>query len=69
MPHVLEDMQNSLTNLEYDQVIYDLTNFMTYVADPSAEQRKRVGIYVLLFLVIFTAFAYMTYREFKKDLK
>ena len=69
MPHVLEDMQNSLTKLEYDQVIYDLTNFMTYVADPSAEQRKRVGIYVLLFLVIFTAFAYMTYREFKKDLK
>lgn len=69
MPHVLEDMQNSLTKLEYDQVIYDLTNFMTYVADPSAEQRKRVGTYVLLFLVIFTAFAYMTYREFKKDLK
>ena len=52
-----------------DQVIYDLTNFMTYVADPSAEQRKRIGTYVLLFLIIFTAFAYMTYREFKKDLK
>jgi cytochrome c1 len=42
---------------------------MTYVADPSAEQRKRIGTYVLLFLIIFTAFAYMTYREFKKDLK
>ena len=69
MPHVLEDMQNTLSENQYDQVIYDLTNFMTYVADPSAEQRKRIGTYVLLFLIIFTAFAYMTYREFKKDLK
>ena len=62
-------MQNTLSKKQYDQVIYDLTNFMTYVADPSAEQRKRIGTYVLLFLIIFTAFAYMTYREFKKDLK
>ena len=62
-------MQNTLSEAQYDQVIYDLTNFMTYVADPSAEQRKRIGTYVLLFLIIFTAFAYMTYREFKKDLK
>ncbi len=69
MPHVLEDIQNNLSQVEYDQVIFDLTNFMTYVADPSAEQRKRIGTYVLLFLVIFTAFAYLTYREFKKDLK
>ena len=69
MPHVLEDIQNNLSQVEYDQVICDLTNFMTYVADPSAEQRKRIGTYVLLFLIIFTAFAYLTYREFKKDLK
>jgi cytochrome c1 len=69
MPHVLEDMQNTLSKNQYDQVIYDLTNFMSYVADPSAEQRKRIGTYVLLFLIIFTAFAYMTYKEFKKDLK
>ena len=69
MPHVLEDLQNSLPKAEYDLLIYDLTNFMTYVADPTAEQRKRIGIYVLLFLTIFTAFAYLTYKEFKKDLK
>ena len=69
MPHVLEDIQNKLTQVEYDQFIFDLTNFMTYVADPSAEQRRRIGTYVLLFLIIFTAFAFLTYREFKKDLK
>ena len=69
MPHVLEDLQSSLTKNDFDELIYNLTNFMVYVSDPSANERKRIGVYVLLFLLLFTSFAYLTYREFKKDLK
>ena len=69
MPNVLEDMQANLTVAEFDKVIYDLTNFLVYVSDPSANTRKRIGVYVLLFLLLFTSFAYLTYREFKKELK
>tara|TARA_E500000178_G_scaffold178442_1_gene177133 strand:- start:4 stop:663 length:660 start_codon:yes stop_codon:yes gene_type:complete len=69
MPNVLEDMQANLSAAEFDKVIYDLTNFLVYVADPSANTRKRIGVYVLLFLLLFTSFAYLTYREFKKELK
>ena len=69
MPHVLEDLQSNLSESQYDEMIYNLTNFMVYVADPSANERKRIGVYVLLFLLLFTSFAYLTYREFKKDLK
>ena len=69
MPHVLEDLQSSLTENDFDELIYNLTNFMVYVSDPSANERKRIGVYVLLFLLLFTSFAYLTYREFKKDLK
>jgi len=69
MPNVLEDMQANLSVAEFDKVIYDLTNFLVYVADPSANTRKRIGVYVLLFLLLFTSFAYLTYREFKKELK
>ena len=69
MPNVLEDMQINLSAAEFDKVIYDLTNFLVYVADPSANTRKRIGVYVLLFLLLFTSFAYLTYREFKKELK
>ena len=58
-----------LSEEEYDRYIADITNFLTYVSDPSAETRKQLGIYVILFLLIFTAFAYLVYREFKKDLK
>ena len=66
MPNVLEDLQLNLSSAEFDKVIYDLTNFLVYVADPSANERKRMGVYVLLFLLLFTSFAYLTYREFKK---
>lgn len=69
MPHVLEDLQANLSESQYDEMIYNLTNFMVYVSDPSANERKRIGVYVLLFLLLFTSFAYLTYREFKKDLK
>ena len=69
MPNVLEDLQLNLSSAEFDKVIYDLTNFLVYVADPSANERKRMGVYVLLFLLLFTSFAFLTYREFKKELK
>ena len=69
MPNVLEDLQLNLSSAEFAKVIYDLTNFLVYVADPSANERKRMGVYVLLFLLLFTSFAFLTYREFKKELK
>ena len=52
---------------EYDQAIYDLVNFLTYVAEPMAEDRKRIGVYVLLFIALFFVFAYLLNREYWKD--
>ena len=69
MPHVLEDLQSSMTENEYNKVISDLTNFLVYVSDPSSRERKQMGVYVLLFLLLFTSFAFLLYREYKKELK
>ena len=52
---------------EFDQVIYDLTNFLYYVGEPNRLERQRLGIYVLLFLVILGTFTYLLNREFWKD--
>ena len=57
----------SLTAEEFDQAIYDLSNFLYYVGEPSRLQRQRLGIYVLLFLVILGTFTYLLNREFWKD--
>ena len=47
----------------------DLTNFMAYMTDPMKTERESIGIYVLLYLFIFTILSYLLYREFKKDLE
>ena len=69
MPHVLEDLQNSMSENDFNKAMADLTNFLVYVSDPSARERQQLGVYVLLFLLLFTAFAFLLYREYKKELK
>jgi ubiquinol-cytochrome c reductase cytochrome b subunit len=59
--------EGSMTEEEFDQAIYDLVNFLAYVAEPIKEHRKRLGIYVLLFISLFFVFAYLLNREYWKD--
>ncbi|WP_409525274.1 cytochrome c1 [Nitrincola sp. MINF-07-Sa-05] len=58
----------SLSEQEFDQAIYDLVNFMTYVGEPSRMDSERIGLYVLIFLAIFFVFAYALKREYWKDI-
>jgi cytochrome c1 len=67
-PLELVEGTGSLTPQEYDQVIYDLANFLYYTADPSRLERERIGIYVLLFLAFFFVFTWLLGREYTKDL-
>ena len=69
MPHVLEDLQNSMSENDFSKTMADLTNFLVYVSDPSARERQQLGVYVIVFLLLFTAFAFLLYREYKKELK
>jgi ubiquinol-cytochrome c reductase cytochrome c1 subunit len=39
-----------LTVEEYDTMVRDLTNFLTYVGEPYKLERRSLGLYVLLFL-------------------
>lgn len=53
---------------EYDEAIYDLTNFLYYVGEPSRLQRQRTGVFVLLFLIVLGCFTYLLNREFWKGI-
>ena len=57
----------TLSTEEFDEVIYNLVNFMTYVGEPSRADRERIGWYVILFFIIFTSFAYLLFKEYQKD--
>lgn len=52
---------------EYDGVILDLTNFLTYIGEPVKLERQQLGYYVLIFLAIFFVVAFLMKKEFWKD--
>ena len=45
------DGRGKLSPTEYDQLVYDLTNFLYYVAEPTRNERERLGFFVLLFFI------------------
>ena len=63
----LEEGTGLMTAEEFDSAMYDLTNFLYYVGEPSRLERQRIGVFVLLFLVILGCFTYLLNREYWKD--
>ncbi len=57
----------ALSEEEYHRVTRDITNFLAYAAEPIQAYRERLGVWVLLFIALFTGLAYMLKREFWKD--
>lgn len=55
------------TPAEFDRDVRDLTNFLVYLGEPAKLDRYRIGVYVLIFLVIFLIFAYLLKKEYWKD--
>ncbi len=65
---VVEEGTGAYDLEQYDAAVYDLTNFLYYVGDPSRLERQRLGVYVLLFLVLLGCCTYLLNREFWKGI-
>lgn len=52
---------------QFDQAVRDITAFLEYAAEPIALKRGRIGVWVVLFLAVFTFLAYLLKREYWKD--
>jgi ubiquinol-cytochrome c reductase cytochrome c1 subunit len=52
---------------EYDQFIRDTVNFLDYAGEPVKAKRQSMGVFVILFLLVFLAFTYMLKKEYWKD--
>ncbi|MCY7306715.1 MAG: cytochrome c1 [Rhodoferax sp.] len=59
----------SMTALEYDHAIGDLVSFMQWMGEPSQKSRTRIGVGVMLFLLILTAFTWRLNAAYWKDIK
>jgi ubiquinol-cytochrome c reductase cytochrome c1 subunit len=59
----------SMTPLQYDQAIGDLVGYMQWMGEPAQASRVRVGVWVLLFLLMFAVFAWRLNASYWKDVK
>ncbi len=57
-----------LSTVEFDNAMRDLVNYMVYMGEPALLVRKTIGVWVMLFLVLFFFVAYAMKKEFWKDL-
>lgn len=56
------------TKATVEQMAKDVTVFMQWTAEPERFDRNHLGVYVLLYLAIFTVLAYLTKRAIWKDI-
>jgi ubiquinol-cytochrome c reductase cytochrome c1 subunit len=57
------------TKATLDQEARDVTTFLAYVANPEMEERKRMGVRVVLFLAFMTCVTYAVKRQIWSDVK
>jgi ubiquinol-cytochrome c reductase cytochrome c1 subunit len=56
-----------LSEAEYDGFVRDTVNFLDYVSEPAQAARRALGVWVVLFLLVFTWLAWLVKREYWKD--
>ena len=59
----------SMTPLQYDQAVGDLVNYLQWMGEPAQNTRIRIGVWVLMFLGVFTVIAWRLNAAFWKDIK
>jgi ubiquinol-cytochrome c reductase cytochrome c1 subunit len=58
-----------LAALDYDSAVGDLVAYLTWMGEPAAAKRVQLGVWVLLFLGVFTVIAWRLNASFWKDVK
>jgi ubiquinol-cytochrome c reductase cytochrome c1 subunit len=59
----------TMTPLEFDQSIADLVAYLQWMGEPAQNTRVRIGVWVLLFLGLFSFVAWRLNASFWKNVK
>lgn len=57
----------TMTSVEYDQAVGDLVGYLQWMGEPTQNTRVQVGVWVLLFLLVFTFFAWRLNAAYWRD--
>jgi ubiquinol-cytochrome c reductase cytochrome c1 subunit len=58
-----------LTSLEFDDAAADLVGYVQWMGEPAQGQRFRLGVWVMIFLAVFTLIAWRLNAAYWKDVK
>jgi ubiquinol-cytochrome c reductase cytochrome c1 subunit len=58
----------TMSSLEYDQAVGDLVAYLQWMGEPAQNTRVQVGVWVLLFLLVFTLCAWRLNAAYWKDI-
>jgi ubiquinol-cytochrome c reductase cytochrome c1 subunit len=61
------EQAGQLSPQEFDKLVNDLVNFLVYVGEPVQLERQQMGKYVLFFLLMFIALAYLLKKDYWRD--
>ena len=53
----------------YDEFVRDTVNFLAYIAEPMRSERRKLGVWVLIYLIFFWIIAAMLKKQIWKDVK
>jgi ubiquinol-cytochrome c reductase cytochrome c1 subunit len=57
----------TLSQADYNVAVADLVAYLQWMAEPAQNSRVRLGVWVLLFLAVFTVIAWRLNASFWKD--
>jgi len=71
--HVFKEWEQlkpgTMTTAQYDKAVGDLVNYLQWMGEPAQNTRVRLGVWVLIFLGLFTFLTWRLNAAFWKDIK
>jgi ubiquinol-cytochrome c reductase cytochrome c1 subunit len=58
-----------MTAVEYDSAVADLVNYLQWMSEPAQNTRVQIGVWVMLFLLIFMVIAWRLNASYWKDIR
>ena len=52
---------------DYDEFVRDTVNFLVYIAEPIRSDRRKIGVWVIMFLVFFFVLSAQLKKQIWKD--
>lgn len=65
--HLVHVERGEMTQQQFDSAVQDLVTFLVYAAEPVKLVRYKIGIFVILFLIVFTIVAYRLKKNYWRD--